>query len=258
MNWKATLMRRRSLVIWIALAVFLVLFIPVRVITLDAYGQCLKSVNWSLCFDAWMNIEGMHTPFKKLMSDDEMIDRLQKHRPEFEAIVTEAQQTKGGGQDVFSVEMSDKKSLELTDIQSIRRTRDYAKGETTCLQPPGPITENCQWRVWKWKYIAPRADVTRIIDARLHPFGNLVKYYVYYPWEEPAFEGDRIYAWEPTESPPTKNTRWRKGGNPSTLLVDSLDKNWPGDWLDREYPHCLMRRLDARWYLKLCKNDIGG
>lgn len=259
MNWKLTVVRHRSRIVWIALIVLLVLYVSVRVITLDAYEQCHKPANLGLCFDAWMNIDGMHTPFKNLMTDEEMIDRLQKHRPEFEAIVSEAQQTKRGGGDVLPKEISDQRWLVAAGIEWINRDRNYTKGEIVCLQPLGPLSANCQRRAWKWKNIELRADVTRIIDARLHPFSNLVKYYVYYPWEEPAFEGDRIYAWQPTESPPTRNTRWMKGRAPLILLVDSLDKGWPESWLDQhQSPYCLMRRIDTHWYLKLCKNDIGG
>ena len=246
------LVRHRSRIVKFALVVFLILYIPVRVLTLDAYGQCRKLSNINLCFDAWMNIEGMHTPFKKLMTDDQMIEQLTKHRSEFEAIVEDAQQTRGNELYVLPEELSDPRLLEVTGVKGISLKRDYHKPLVVCLQPRGEVSESCQRRVWKWAYVDLWADKTRIIDARFAPFSLLSKYYVYYPWEGPTVEGDRIYYGTGIAS--------TSGREPINRLVDSLDNNWPDNWLDERefYPNCLMRRLDAHWYLKLCKNNNGG
>lgn len=246
-----TLVRYRSRILRYALVLFLILYVPVRVFTLDAYGQCRKLDNFNLCFDAWTNIKGGSTPFKKLMTDDEMINQLTKNRSEFEALVEDVQKRRDNGMYVPPRDVSDPRWLAVTGVMSLSLKRDPEKPLVVCQQPRGEVSESCQRRIWKWAYVELRADKTRIIDAKFHPFSRLTKYYVYYPWEGPTIEGDRIYYG--TGVAPTSTSQ------PIAWLVDSLDNNWPDGWLaEHDFPDCVMRRLDAHWYLKLCKNDIGG
>lgn len=246
--------------IWGAIAVFCA-YCLFSIVTLDAYGQCRKLDNLWLCLDGWVNPEGMKTPFKKLMTDDEMIERFQKHRSEFEEVVEDVQRSKEWkGIDVSISELPRPELGRLLGLSHITMYRDRKKGEKACLHPRSIDVSICKEVVLKWHEISLWADRSRLIDESVWPSSNLVKYYVYYPWEEPVFEGGRFvtskFAGDDT---PSKSHLAKTDESTHALLRPALDKDWPDGWpVPKKFPTCLMRRLEAHWYLKICKNDIGG
>jgi hypothetical protein len=57
-------------------------------------------------------------------------------------------------------------------------------------------------------------------------------------------------------SPPRIDDGWvvDQYGQRQWLLRNNLDASWPEEFVKQQ---CLMRRIDAQWFLILCKNDIG-
>lgn len=247
-------------VVWAVIAV-LCAYCVFSIVTLDAYGQCRKPTNLWLCLDGWINTEGFKTPFKKLMTDEEMIERFHKHRSEFEVVVEDVQRRKQwSGIDVSIGELPRPELGRLLGLNHISIDRDFKKGEKACLHPHSIDLSSCNEPVLKWNVISLWADSSRLIDEESWPFSNLVKYYVYYPWEEPAIEGGRIVSSKFVgDNAPSKPHLAKTDDAHHAQLRTALDTDWPDGWpVPKKYPTCLMRRLEAHWYLKICKNDIGG
>ncbi len=234
-----TLLRKNKsrvthLALWSA-AALLCVYCVFQIVTLDAYGQCYKPGNFWLCLDGWFDRGS--SKFKRLVSDEELIERFQQHRAEFDQVVAYTMKPKLDFE--FSPEMLGKQEWkQQLGLYWIKRHYDSSEPKI-CLRPFGAPLARCQEVTWKWREFELQADVTGLIDERFWPYSNLVKYYAYYP-DEQVFE-DGL-----------------KGGMQWQLHPD-LDKDWPAGWpVPNNPPRCLARRLEAHWYLKLCRNDIGG
>ncbi len=217
----------------------------ISILFVDAYGECRKLANFQLCFDGLINPGKVG--FKRLISDEELIDRFQKHRRTFDELAAFSLAHPGGDTELPPEDWEQRLGISWIQRSSsgAPEIRDSSE-ETSCIQSPpvGVSVIECIKQKRQWKRLQFRADVTRTIDKKFWPYSNLVKYYSYFP-REPVFDNGRI----------------RSSQDRLTLLQlhRDLDKDWPVGWpTENNEPHCLMRQIEAHWYLKLCKNDIGG
>lgn len=243
----------------ISVVIFGFLYVFTKTLTLDAYGHCQNLQNLGLCLDGWINLEGRSTSFKKLISDDEMITHFERNRIDFSAVVEDVQQDESGANWVSLNDLPRPELAQRLRVLHITRNRNFSIDSMVCLHAFNSSLEKCEKKVFKWEFVRLWADVTRLIDGEFWPHSNLVKYYIYYPWEEPIFSQGKIYVYQPRNQGAPKNTYLSTRGDVHTLLVSSLDSDWPEGWPTKtRFPFCLMRRIEAHWYLQLCKNDIGG
>lgn len=221
----------------------------VKIMTLDAYGQCLELDNFGLCFDGWLDFEQAHLPFKKLISDQEMMAIFQANRASFDLLVRDAQRTKDGGEDVWPKQLDDPALAKSLGINWITRKRDYSSSKTICLPPTDSNNNVCSERVFQWIEISLIADKTRFIERNLWPYSNLVKSYLFLPNQKPATT--QIDASDAKSHDQTSVNR--------SEIVSSLDEMWPAGWpTEIETPPCLTRHIGDGWALQLCRNQIGG
>ena len=89
-------MKRKWTWIVMLLIVLSAIALVMRVLSVDAYGECRKLRNFWLCFEGV--IDPPNGGFKRLVSDDELIARFQQHRAEFDQMVGYAQRSNQGAE----------------------------------------------------------------------------------------------------------------------------------------------------------------
>lgn len=199
--------------------------------SIDPEGACKDLRNFSLCADAWFN-HNYDGAFHKLPTDQEMIDNFKEYRTDFEGILNKLQRGYV--------------SLDILSTESIR-SGIYASYRLMPWTPnvySSPHFEDpASNREWSWQF---HVDSTLYIEgAEEHwPWVNRLKGYAYFPLPVPQIAQGRLIG------PVLKN------GQPfSWRVLDQLDGNWPADWAHDE---CLLRRIEAQWFLFLCKDHVGG
>lgn len=224
----------RKATVWLVGFVALLMtaaYVLAQVRALDAYGECHKAENFGLCVDAWLE-PGM-VPFKRLVSDQELIDRFNRHRSELE----EMQAWAAGNRGCSPGCPADRWEGSL-GIKWISRLTQWPPSGICDKLPPSSTPEQCRGHNWDWEVHKFNADRTRAIDREYWPWSNMTKGYTYFL------------------SPPRIDDGWvvDQYGQRQWLLRNNLDASWPEEFAKQQ---CLMRRIDAQWFLILCKNDIG-
>lgn len=227
-------MKRRFRLKTVLLSMLLIVFaggasIYWQIRNVDPEGACRDSANLSRCFDAWAeyNYGGL---FKKLPTDQELIDRFQSYRGDFEEIKN----------------MSIPGGFVPDSLQ--KRTGVWyagARGYWPATVYSEPSKSHDDHKQWYARYFPVTA--TMYIDGagKNWPKVNREKGYVYFPLPAPKIENGHVVGL--TGKDGRKYSSWR--------VLDQLDKDWPADWRSGE---CLLRRIEPQWFLALCKDRIGG
>lgn len=210
-----------------------------RVKDIDPEGGCKDLSNLYLCFDAWAS--GYDDPsiksFRKLPTDQELIDNLQRNRSEFDEALGI----------IFSHQFGF--ALYTGKPAGWHSKAGLLFANRWGLWPPkvytsvsGYFNEPRQSIEWAWQF--PIATTKYIKNVgKYWPWGTRQKGYIYFPKMAPEIEHGRLIGPVYKTSFSEKKESWR--------VLDQLDGNWPDDWAHNE---CLLRRVEPQWYLYICKD----
>lgn len=198
---------------------------------LDPEGGCKDTQYFSLCFNAWsMTWFGFGAwDFKRLPTDEEMIERFKVHRLDFETMKNKLLENFGGF-------IMDEKSE--TGVYWGDRFASY------------PLTqdEKIKHISRDWGYEFRVADTRYVKDATSQDLSMLLrtKGYVYFR-SPPQVENGYVQGF-PYREGETARPRWR-------LLPSLNGPPWPEDWKSE---HCWLRQIEPQWFLSLCRDQVGG
>ncbi|HEY8098829.1 MAG TPA: hypothetical protein VIE65_22400 [Methylobacter sp.] len=213
-----------------------------RLKDIDPEGGCKDISNFSLCFDAWTS--GYDGPliksFRKLPTDQELIDNLQRHRSDFDEALSR----------IFSRSFGFALYPDKSSGWHSRAGLVFAN--RWCLWPPkvytsasGHFDEPRRSIEWAWRFPISTTKYIKEV-GKDWPWGNRQKGYIYFPQTVPEIEHGRLIG--PVYKTTLLETKasWR--------VLEQLDESWPDDWAHDE---CLLRRIEPHWFLYLCRDIIG-
>lgn len=204
-----------------------------QVRNIDPEGACKEFKYFSRCWDAWFNYHPADT-FKKLPTDQQMIDSFNQYRHDFDEAKEQAMSH-------YHMSFLD------NPVWKKRHGIDYfhlmAPWSRSILESNGFI-EPDNGREWAYEFHV--ASTMYIAGAgKEWPWVNRLKGYVYFPLPEPQIEHGRLQG--AILKKRNERMSWR--------VLEQLDGNWPEDWASLE---CLLRRIEPQWFLFLCKDRVGG
>lgn len=232
-NLSPLLRRPMTVLVLLLVAGLVSLYWQIR--NVDPEGACKRLGNFSMCWDAWMEYDygGL---FKKLPTDQEMIDSFKKHRGAFDEIRNKVVSQQNYYMSFVNSEFHKRTGVwSATSFGSWPSTvySDSKKSEgrdhTQEFALSFPVDET--------KYIAGA--------GKDWPKVNRLKGYAYFPLPAPKIENGHVIGLIDKDG--RKLSSWR--------VLDQLDKDWPADWAHYE---CLLRRIEPQWFLFICKDHIGG
>lgn len=206
----------------------------------DPEGACKDVGNFSLCLDAWVEYDygGL---FRKLPTDQEMIDSFKKYRGDFDAMVDKVD-LQPGYEVYFHKDLSP--FSEERNRLGIYNAVDFTPGFNAKFYSLPRQGDPSHYPKRAWQFNVASTKYIAGVDRKKWPWVNRLKGYAYFPQPEPKIEQGRLIG------PTLKN------GKPSSWRVlEQLDGDWPADWASYE---CLLRRIEPQWYLILCKDHVGG
>ena len=208
--------------------IFVLLGYPyLQIRNLDPEGGCKELKYLPLCAQArWDELFGGVFPwhFETLPADQEMIDNFEKHQDEFESIMKNDSRNRW---------IEKTKADHLGLFEYINYFSFVPKAEETKQQ-----------MMLFWAYELEAASTRYVKGARGTDMSMLLrtKGYVYFT-TPPLIKNGVLF--HPDHSP----SRQFK-------LVNNLDgPPWPLDW---QSGRCWLRQLNERWFLSLCRDQIGG
>jgi hypothetical protein len=222
-----------KLIVLFVLAGLLSIYWQIR--NVDPEGACKGLGNFSMCWDAWMEYDhdGL---FKKLPTDQKMIDNFKKYRNDFDAI-----KDKVISQQNYYMSFVNSDFRKQTGVWWVGAFGYWPS--TTYLYSLKPEIKG-RYQELALSFIA---ESTMYISGaeKNWPHINRQKGYAYFPVPAPQIENGHVNVL--TDINGHKTNSWR--------VLNQLDSNWPTDWASYE---CLLRPIEPQWFLFICKDHIGG
>jgi hypothetical protein len=221
-----------SLIKGITLVAFLLAYWQVR--NLDPEGACKEFKYFFRCWDAWLNYHPTHN-FKKLPTDDEMIEHFRRYFDDLDKIRVQALSN----------------GFYSSDYENPKWKVEHGVYQVYKMIPWPPSIYSSSHSIastnnheWAYKFLV---DSTMYIAGagKEWPWVNRLKGYAYFPLPKPRIEQGKLLG----------TTQFTSGQRRFWRVLTQLDKDWPEDWASGE---CLLRRIDPQWFLILCKDHIGG
>lgn len=200
-----------------------------RVINLDPEGGCKDPQYFPLCMNAWLeSVEGGFSwEFRKLSTDQEMMEHFAQNRSGFETIVKKLFYSDGTVRDHFVAKLG------IDMAQDFESYPEINSKENNHFSPV-------------WAVFFPVSDTRYVIDTTKDDlfFHLRTKGYVYYRTSPTILDGFQM------NLPDAEGKIKRRH-----RVMESLDgPPWPSDW---KKGFCWLRKLEGQWFIALCRDRVG-